>query len=80
MSLESALKFRRHERFKVLVMLQVLLFVMVYGGNPFSNVVEAETCDLVFPPSPHVSQVKVFPPFFNRQDRSHRFSGCAALI
>ena len=30
---------------------------MVVGVNPFENVVEAEQCDLVFPPRPQLSPV-----------------------
>ena len=31
--------------------------MMVVGVNPFENVVEAEQCELVFPPRPHLSPV-----------------------
>jgi serine/threonine protein kinase len=37
--------------------LGVLLWVMVYGQNPFENVVEAEQCHLNFPTHVAVSQV-----------------------
>jgi len=37
--------------------LGVLLFVMVYGQNPFANVVKAEECILNFPTSIHVTRV-----------------------
>ena len=38
------------------IYLQVLLFVMVYGQNPFANVVKAEECILDFPTSIHVTR------------------------
>ena len=38
---------------------QVLLFVMVYGENPFANVVKAEECILHFPTSIQVSMVNI---------------------
>jgi len=37
--------------------LGILLFVMVYGQNPFDNVVKAEECILIFPSLPPVSQM-----------------------
>jgi len=37
--------------------LGILLFVMVYGQNPFENVVKAEECILIFPSHPPVSKM-----------------------
>jgi hypothetical protein len=37
----------------------VLLYVMVFGQNPFSSVLDAEVCHLLFPATPHVSQARV---------------------
>ena len=37
--------------------LGVLLWVMVYGANPFDNVVAAEECILKFPQEGNISEV-----------------------
>ena len=37
--------------------LGVLLWVMVYGANPFENVVAAEECILMFPQEGNISGV-----------------------